>query len=290
MDEPDEKPPFAWQPLTRRGVAAFARAALGRLLLVQFLAALLAAATVVWLVQTGWFPVIDEAVTRLPAGGELRSGVLEWPGESPASLADGHFLAVLVDLEHEGAARSPAHVQVEFGRKDLKVISLLGWVTMPYPFDWVVSLNRSEREPWWGAWKPAILAMIAAGVMFGLMLSWALLATICFLPVWLGGLLANRDLSLSGSWRLAGAALMPGSLFLTAVLFIYGLGALDLIHLAIAWAVHLLIGWAYLLAALLSLPRHPEAAPGAANPFAAETSSNPPSNSPAPNLASRPRK
>ena len=36
---------FAWEPLTPRGVAAFARARLGRLLLVQFIAALLASGT-----------------------------------------------------------------------------------------------------------------------------------------------------------------------------------------------------------------------------------------------------
>ena len=45
MDAPLEKPPFAWQPITPRGVAAFARASWGRVLLAQFLCALAAAGT-----------------------------------------------------------------------------------------------------------------------------------------------------------------------------------------------------------------------------------------------------
>ena len=48
--------PIAWEPLTPRGVAAFARARLSRLLLVQFVIASLAAAAVVWFLSDGLFP------------------------------------------------------------------------------------------------------------------------------------------------------------------------------------------------------------------------------------------
>ena len=43
----------AWEPFTPRGVAAFAGAGLGRLWLVQFVVAMLAAAAVVWFVHKG---------------------------------------------------------------------------------------------------------------------------------------------------------------------------------------------------------------------------------------------
>ena len=64
----------AWEPFTPRGVAAFASAGLGRLLLVQFIVALLAAAAVVWFMDKGCFPVMGAAVQKLPATGEIRSG------------------------------------------------------------------------------------------------------------------------------------------------------------------------------------------------------------------------
>ena len=85
MSASDHKVQIAWQPLTARGVAAFARASLGRLLLVQLIVALLAAGTVVWFLQGCWFPTIGEAIRALPAQGELRAGKLDWKGTSPSS-------------------------------------------------------------------------------------------------------------------------------------------------------------------------------------------------------------
>src|SRR5438128_2088943 len=100
MDAPVQKPSIAWQPLTPRGVAAFARASLGRLLLVQFCIALFTEATTVWFLQNAWYPVITKAIDQLPAQGEIRSGQLDWRGDSPMPLADNSFLALAVDLAH----------------------------------------------------------------------------------------------------------------------------------------------------------------------------------------------
>jgi len=267
MSASDDKARLAWQPLTARGVAAFARAPLGRLLLVQLMVALLAAGTVVWFLHTCWFPTIGEAIRGLPPRGTLRSGRLEWPDPSPVCLAEGHFLALVVDLDHAGQARSPAHVQVEFGREDLKVHSLLGSVQRAYPRDRTVPFNRTVLGPWWGAWAPALLAMVGGLLAGCMMLSWTCLATLYCLPAWLIGFFADRDCSLGGTWRMAGAALMPGALLLCAVVVLYGWGALDLVRLAVGGAAHLVVGWAYLFFSLLSLPQHP-VAPAKTNPFA----------------------
>lgn len=267
MNESVEKAPVAWQPLTLRGMAAFACAPLRRLLLVQFIVALLAAASVVWFLHHAWFPTIGEAISQLPPQGELRSGRLDWQGSTPSRLAEGQFLALIVDLDHAGEARSPAQVQVEFGRTDCKVFSLFGYVQDAYPRSWVVAFNQSELGPWWGAWAPPLLAIAAGLVVVSLMVTWACLATVYFLPAWLVGFFADRELSLCGSWRLAGAALMPGALFLCGAIFLYGWGALDIVRLAVAAAVHLVMGWIYLLVSLLCLPRQPVAT-GEENPFA----------------------
>ena len=236
MDEPIRKPHFGWQPLTRRGVAAFAPGSVGRLLLVQFIVALLAAGAVVWFLQAAWFSAISEAITHLPAQGQIRSGTLDWAGESAVKLAENHFLALAVDPAHTGAVRSPAHLQAEFGRRDVEVIWLGGYLSIPYQRDWLLMFNRTELEPWWGAWAPPLLALAAALTISGLMLAWSVLASLYCLPAWLAGFMANRQLTLGGSWRLAGAALMPGALLMTAAILTYGLGALDPLQLAIAAA------------------------------------------------------
>lgn len=267
MDAPVENRSLAWQPLTPGGVAAFASASLGRLLGVQLVFALLAAAAVIWFLSVGWFPTIRAALRQLPLDGKIASGKLEWPDDNPKALAEGPFLAVAVDLRHEGGARSPAHIQIEFGERDFQVRSLLGFVPWNYPSEWNIPVDRDELEPWWGAWAPEILAVITGGVIGGLMLSWGFLASVYWAVVWLIAFFANRDLSVGGSWRVAGAALMPGALCFTCAIVLYGLGALDLVQLAVAAGVHVVIGWIYLLAGALARPRHPEAPALGTNPF-----------------------
>jgi hypothetical protein len=268
MSATDDKPQIAWQPLTARGVASFACASLGRLLLVQLIVALLAAGTVVWFLNECWFPTIAEAIRGLPAQGEIRAGKLDWTAPSPARLAEGRFLAIAVDLDHTGEARSPAHLHVEFGRTNFKVYSLLGNVRSTYPRSGVLAFSRTELWPWWGAWAPAILAIAAGSVVAGLMVIWAALATLYCLPVWLIGFIADRDCSLGRSWRLAGAALMPGALLMCAAICMYGWGSLDLLSLAVTAGVHLLVGWAYLSVSPLRMPRRPMAVVAKSNPFA----------------------
>jgi hypothetical protein len=217
-------------------------------------------------VQKAWFPTIGEAIRQLPQEGEIRFGRLDWPGASPTLLAEGRFLAFVVDLDHIGAARSPAQVQVEFGREDFKIYSLFGYLQGAYPRHWVVAFNRTELVPWWGAWAPPILAILAGLVASGLMLSWACLATVYCLPVWLIGFFADRECSLGGSWRLAGAALMPGALLMCVATLMYGWGALDPVRLTVVGGVHLVVGWLYLVFSPLRLPPH-QAASRTLNPF-----------------------
>jgi hypothetical protein len=266
LNPAENKPPAAWQPLTPRGVAAFGRAHLGRLLLVQFVVALLAAAATIWFLHRAWFPAVGEAIDKLPAAGEIRGDRLEWRGPSPQGLAENRWLALSVDLQHEGNARSPADLAVEFGRTDVRIYSLFGFVQVPYEGGGVTPFNQPDLEPWWGAWAPPILAIVAGDVILGLLASWALLATLYCLPVWLLAFFANKDLDLRGCWRLSGAALMPGALFCIAAIVGYGLGMLDLVKLLVAGGVHFVIGWVYLVLGTFAAQRHPEAAAGG-NPF-----------------------
>ena len=265
MSAPAEPTP-AWEPLTPRGVAAFAGAKWGRLLLVQFVVALLGAASVVWFLDDSCFPVVSAAIQKLPATGEIGSGNLDWHGDSPQLLAEGRFLAFDTDLKHSGQIHSTADVQIEFGADSIRVFSILGYAELFYPPDRFAPFNRTDLEPLWGAWAADILFIAAAGVTVGLLASWWLLATIYLLPVWLLAFYANRDLSFRASWKLSGAALLPGALLMAAGVLLYGVGLLDLVSLGFVFAAHFALGWIYLFLSLLFLPRIPETGPKG-NPF-----------------------
>lgn len=245
----------AWEPVTPRGVAAFAHATGRRLLLVQLIVALLVAATVAGLLHEDFFPIVTAAIEQLPPDSEVRSARLDWRGASPQLLAEGQFLSVAVDLTHSGEVRSLAHFQVEFGRTNVVVHSLLGYLPMNYPAGWIIAFNRAELAPRWGAWRPMLLAEVIAVVAGWLLVSWSVLATIYCGPVWLIGYFANRELDGRGSWRLAGAAMMPGALLMAVAILLYATGALGLVQLGFVFGAHLIVGWIYLAVSPFFVPR-----------------------------------
>jgi len=256
---------FAWEPITPRGVAAFARASCERLLVVQVLVAALAAAVAVWVLSTGIFPTIDAAIGQLPETGAIHSGKLDWHADSPVLLAEGRILAFSVDLEHSGRLRSPADFQFEFGRDSVRILSLFGEAEWAYPPGFALPANQTDARPAWGAWVPDLLGLAAMTTFFGLLVTWLLLATIYWLPVWLVCFFSNRDLGLGASWRLAGAALLPGALLLSLSLVLYELGGFDILQLCLAFGLHLVIGWIYLFVSPMFLHRVLPA--GKKNPF-----------------------
>jgi hypothetical protein len=240
------------------------------LLLVQFLFALLAAMALVWFLRAAWFPTVRAAISQLPARGEMKSGKLDWTDDSPQLLAEGHFLAFVVDTNHSGTLVSPAQIQIEFGRDDIFFRSLAGYREWPYPAEWSFGFNRVELQPWWGAWEPPIQWLAFGGMLFWCLASWTLLATLYFLPVRLGAYFANRDLNLRQSWKLAGAALMPGALVMIAAILFYGFGVLDLVQLAAAVGAHLLASWVYLVWGVWVSPGVLPSAAVPENPFASK--------------------
>jgi len=259
--------PFASEPFTPRGVASFAHAPVTRLLLVQLLVALTAAAFGVWFIMDSVFPVIQSAVQTLPAAGEVRSAQLDWRGDSPRLLAEGRILALGVDLNHSGNIHSTADVQIEFGREEIWALSLLGYLELPYPAGPPFAFNRTELEPLWGAWRSTILFVVALVAVISLLAGWWLLATLYCVPVWVLGFFANRDLNLRRALKLSAAALLPGALLLATGILLYDFGAVDIVQFGFIFGAHLVLGWIYLFVSLLFVPAHP-AAGSVGNPFA----------------------
>jgi hypothetical protein len=243
-----------WQPITFGGVARFARAPFMRLFLVQFIAALLVAASVVCFLAVAWFPVAQTAIAHLPEKAALRRGQLEWAGPSPSRLAEATFLSIVVDVENGRQIGQIADVRLELRRSGFKIGSLFGQVAVDYPDDWTVVLNHAVADSWWGAWRPFLLASAGAGVVAGMMGAWLLLATIYSLPLRLVAFWCDRQVAWSGCWRVAGAAQVPPALLMSGAIFLYAFNRLDLVGLLFAWLLHIVIGWIYLGLAPTRLP------------------------------------
>jgi hypothetical protein len=258
----------AWQPLTFDGVASFAGGSLGRLLLVESIVAVVVAVAAMSLCWLAWFPAIDQAIDRLPAGGVVRQARLEWPEMLPQTLADGPFLGIVVVGNLPGEIGQVADVQVELGHTRWKMRSLLGYWDGPYPEGWRIELDRSTAVPWWGARRPFLLAAVGVGALLALQIIWAALALAYVPVVALITYLLDRSPGWFGCWKLAFAALMPGALLMAVAMLLYALNQLPLVGLLGAGGLHLVLGWGYLLAAPLRLPRKGGAvrkSPG--NPF-----------------------
>jgi len=268
METPASSPP--WQPITFGGVAAFSRASLGRLFLVQFIVALLVAASVLCFLMSAWLPMVQKAIARLPEKGAVRNGQLEWNSPSPSWLTEGTFLSIIVDAAGGSRFGQSADVQLELDRNGFKICSLFGCVAVPYPKNRTIALNRAEADPWWGAWRPFVVAGAGAGVVICLMVSWLVLATIYSLPLRLITFYSDRQASWPGCWRVAGAAQLPGALLMSGAILLYGFNRLNLVGLLFAWLLHLVVGWIYIGIATARMPRLAGAPRRRGNPFGGE--------------------
>ena len=279
--DPGHSGPQAWQPFTPRGLTLFAPAPTGRVLLLELIMALLAASAVAWFLQTSWFPIVRVATAQLPLQGNIRNQLLHYPSTAGGLLAEGHFLALVVKTEPEFSGGLASDLRVEFHQDRVWLCSLPGRVFVAYPKG-DLDFNRTELQPRWDAWEPIFLGLAVLGTVALLMLSWSVLATVYCGFTWLIAFFADRQLTLGGSWRLASAALMPGSLLATLGVVLYGLGVLDLIRFGILFLFHLLLGPVFTLTSLFLLPRSPKSTSLPPNPFA------PPPSEPGPPAASSP--
>jgi len=268
--------PQAWQPITPTGVAAFAGAAIGRLLFVQLIVAGLVAWSVLWFLTANWFPIVREAIDQLPDEGIIQNQQLSTPHTSTLPLAESRFLTLAVDADGAGTPSVATDLRVEFHRRNLAFCSLFGCLNFDYPKDSTVQFNRPELQSRWGAWEPMILWSTGIGVVVWLFLSWFALATICCSFVRVFAFFKDRQLTLLGSWKLCAAALLPAALMAGGSILLYGAGIITLLQFLLLWSLHLLVGWIYVVVSSLRLPRAGDAELIAANPFGSEKPPNPP--------------
>ena len=256
----------AWQPFTFRGVAAFACASYQRLFWFQTFFAVLCASAIVWALMYAWTPIIRSAVRTLPNEQPARAEQLVYPPSAPALLAESRHLAILLNPERTAAA---SDVRIEFQPRAVRICSLFGCMARPYPKGQTIYLTRQEAIPWWDAWQPILLGIVAVGTGLFFLTAWTGLATIIFLFVRLYAYFTDRHLTVGGAWRLSAAAFLPGTVALIAALVLYALGIADLIRFLLAVPVHLLIALVYLIRGTLTVDRIPAVPAPSANPFTA---------------------
>jgi hypothetical protein len=265
------------QPLTFGGIAGLASCSSGRWFSWMAVVAAFSAVVVLVFLEIAWTPVIHETIGLLPEKGLVERQQLRWEGNAPIRVTKGRFLCIIIDPEEILGKGQAADLQFEFGLREVKVRSLFGYLSVPYPPGITVAANRAEVEPWWGAWRPALAAMIGVGVVLSLFLIWGFLATLYFWPAWCVGFYTDRQITSFRAWRLSAASLLPGALLMDVAILGYAFHHLNLVQFLFAALLHIVIGWVYLLLSPFWLPRvnaqprnpFKAAKPKNRNPFAA---------------------
>jgi len=265
-------PHRAWQPLTFSGVAAFAGETFTRLWMVQLIVSILVAGSMVWTLETGWFPVIEQAIDGLADNAEIRNRQLEWPNDRSTPLAENSFLSIRVDPDGIVSTDQGADIQLVFTKTGLKVRSLLGFVEASYPAGWAMSLRRADVRAWWGAWRFFLPIGLGVMVVLCLFINWSALACLYCFPVRVIAFYLDRAVTWRSCWRLAAAALLPGALVMSGGLVLYSLHRIELVGLLFAWLLHVIVAWVYVAYSPTRLPRLGNPPASRKNPFGEDNS------------------
>jgi hypothetical protein len=241
-------PPAAWQPFTFGGVASFAGARWGRLLAAELVAAMLVSVSVVWFLHRCYCPVILRAIQQMPETAGVANGALQ--GVPGTLIAESKFLAIAATPQASREIGQDADLQIQLRQNDLCAGSIF-WPDWGLDFSYgpgtAINLARSNLEPWWSAWQPVLLTGSGVASVLLLLLTWAVLAAIYMAPAKFIAWFADRHLSWGGAWRLASAALLPGAMVAMGAIILYGGSVIDLVGLSFFGAVHVIIGWIYLV-------------------------------------------
>lgn len=100
-----------------------------------------------------------------------------------------------------------------------------------------------------------LLAGVGAAVALMLLGGWTVLALVYMAPARLIAWFGDRRLTWGGAWRLALAALLPGTVVLAAAIILYGCAVVDLVGLSFFAAVQIIMGWVYLIGGACKAPR-----------------------------------
>ena len=148
-----------------------------------------------------------------------------------------------------------AELEVVFEKTRVVVRGPLGAWWQPYDPGYLINFNRPQLTPWWGAWRWAILALIAIATVASLFAMWWSLALLYLPLVKVIAFFADRAVTWGGAWRLAAAGLLPGACLMAAGLVLHGFGAVDLIRFALLYVLHVVLGFIFVITSPFFLPK-----------------------------------
>ena len=222
-----------------------------------------------------WVPTISKALEQLPTDCSFQDGNLVWPGSNPTVLAANSFLSLIVNPTDTPTVDHSTDLQIEFGQRELRLRSFLGWMTLPYMRTWHGATGRAHALAWWGAWKPTVFILAVVAWAFSLIITWITLASLYAFPASLMLGIAGKFQSYWDAWRLMLVALLPGSFILSGAVCLYSISRISLLFLSMIWVVHVVIGWIYGLGSIVrsERPMVPENL-NTPNPFQGASSQN----------------
>lgn len=254
-------------PLTFGGVAAFAQKSGRWFLVVWLITSLLSAGTCLHFLQSRWIPVVESTLNILPENLLLSGGIMS-ALPNPATLErDNGFLSVVLAGSDESQGNMTADLQITVASDGLRLHSLLGYLTLPYPPDLELRLAPTNVNPWWNSRKTLFSAAFFVIVSVGLLLTWTALASVYYLPLTVALFFADRSVQMGKTWRLAGSLLIPGALMMSLAILLYTFHLLSLLGLLLTAILHIVIAWIYGIACVKYVPRHNPASPPTPNPF-----------------------
>jgi hypothetical protein len=263
-------------PTTFRGVASLARAPGWWLFFWHVATAAVSAAVVVWALDTTWGRALIHAAASLPDHGAVRNGILDWRAPSPAHLHQGSSLGIVIDPQGRRDTGLSADVTLCLEARGFAVKSLFGWIEGPYPPGADIPLSRLEVSGLIAAWRTPVLVALGVLIFAGLWTTWAAMATIYAAIIWVLTCVAGRTLPFRVAWRLAGAALVPAALIMSAAVALYATRQLGFPGLLLAVPGHILAGWLFCAGGWSKAIERPEPK----NPFVEPRSNRPPATNP----------
>ena len=256
-------------PLTFGGVAAYSRAGLSQCVFRFAAWAAVCAVLWVWSIDRAWLPAVELALGKLPERASFHAGRLAWHTPHPIVLANDHFLSLIVNPGDEATVDRTADIQIELGSLEVRCRSFLGWIYLPFPATLEGDFGRDTALPWWGAWKPSLLAVLALMIGFTMLLSWIVVGTLCTGPALMIARILGKPATVPQVWRTCVAALLPGEGLVTLAVVSYACNRISMLLLLVFWAGHWLVGWIYLIGGISSFakgPTPPKVVTGS-NPF-----------------------
>ncbi len=243
------------QPFTFGGVARYASARPRRLVGVALLFALVAAAVIFRFAAHCWWPVLGEAIERLPERARLEGGMLQVRERDAGLLAANEFLSLQITIGERSGENAPVDLAVQLGRYELTVTSLFGESSFPYPERLKWKLDRDVVWPFWGAWKGPIRAGLAGVAVLFLLAAWFGMALV-YAPfaLFVGGI-AGREITFVRAWKLSVAAQWPASLLMSFAIALYSTGEIGLLFVIIMFGAHFLSSLLNVLIAPFFLPK-----------------------------------